>query len=105
MRRRRELARAWRLAGIEVGEVPRGSTIVTDREWRPTSVVRADVSLVPGAEASIRPRTWLRLHVGTAEVGARIVTRDATDDGAFAARVVLDQPLLLRAGDRFVVRT
>jgi selenocysteine-specific elongation factor len=93
------------LAGIEVGEVPRGSTIVTDRDWHPTSVVRAEVSLVPGAEAQIRPRTWFRLHVGTTEVGARIVTRDATDHGAFAARVVLDEPVLLRAGDRFVIRT
>jgi selenocysteine-specific elongation factor len=93
------------LAGIEVGDVPRGSTIVTDRDWRPTTMVRAEVSLVPAAAAQIRPRTWFRLHVGTTEVGARIVTRDATDAGAFAARVVLDEPLLLRAGDRFVVRT
>ena len=93
------------LAGIEVGDVPRGSTIVTDRDWRPTSMVRAEVSLVTGADVDIRPRTWFRLHVGTTEVGARIVTRDATDAGAFAARVVLDEPLLLRAGDRFVVRT
>ncbi len=93
------------LAGIEVGDVPRGSTIVTDRDWRPTSIVRAEVSIVPGVAAQIRPRTWVRLHVGTTEVGARIVTRDATDAGAFAARVVLDEPLLLRAGDRFVVRT
>ena len=93
------------LAGIEVGEVPRGSTIVTDRDWRPTSRIRADVSLVPDAAVEIRPRTWLRLHVGTTEVGARIVTRDANSDGPFSARIVLDEPVMLRAGDRFVVRT
>jgi selenocysteine-specific elongation factor len=85
--------------------VPRGSTIVTDRDWRPTSLIRADVTLVPGAEVAIRPRTWFRLHVGTAEVGARIVARDVSPDQPFAARVVLDEPLMLRAGDRFVVRT
>jgi selenocysteine-specific elongation factor len=43
--------------------------------------------------------------VGTAEVGARIVARDPTAERPFAARVVLDQPVLLRAGDRFVVRS
>jgi selenocysteine-specific elongation factor len=93
------------LSGVEVAEVPRGSTIVTDRAWRPTSRVRAEMTLVADAMVEIRPRTWFRLHVGTAEVGARIVARETTSDAPFAARVVLDEPLLLRAGDRFVVRT
>jgi selenocysteine-specific elongation factor len=93
------------LTGVEVDDVPRGSTIVTDREWRPTSRIRAEMSLVQGAAVDIRPRTWLRLHVGTAEVGARIVARSVTTDHPFSARIVLDEPLLLRAGDRFVVRT
>jgi selenocysteine-specific elongation factor len=90
---------------VEVAEVPRGSTIVTDRAWRPTSRVRAEVTLVADAMAEIRPRTWFRLHVGTTEVGARIVARETSSHAPFAARVVLDEPLLLRAGDRFVVRT
>ena len=68
--------------------------------------IRADVSLVPGAEAAIRPRTWLRFHVGTAEVGRahrdarrRPRTRRSPRGSCF------DEPVLLRAGDRFVLRT
>jgi selenocysteine-specific elongation factor len=93
------------LAGIEVGDVARGATIVSDRDWQPTSRIRAEVELVPEMAADIRPRTWFRMHVGTAEVGARIVTREANTEGPFAARIVLSEPLLLRAGDRFVIRT
>lgn len=93
------------LVGLELDDVPRGSTLVTDRDWQPTTLARADISLVPGAEASIRPRTWFRAHVGTADVGARIVARNVRGDAPFSARVVFDQPVLLRAGDRFVVRS
>src|SRR5438445_426132 len=46
-----------------------------------------------------------RFHAGTAEVGARVVARDVDPDAPFAARIVLDQPVVLRAGDRFVLRT
>jgi selenocysteine-specific elongation factor len=93
------------LAGVEVADVPRGSTLVSDREWHPTTLVRADVSLVGASPPIIHPRTWFRLHIGTSEVGARIVARDIPESGVFAARVVLDAPVIARAGDRFVVRT
>jgi selenocysteine-specific elongation factor len=93
------------LAGIDVADVPRGSTIVTDRDWRATTFARADVTLVPGVDVELRPRTWFRFHVGTAEVGARVVARAVDPARPFAARLVLDEPVLLRAGDRFVLRT
>jgi selenocysteine-specific elongation factor len=93
------------LAGVSVDDVPRGSTIVTDTNWHSTSLIRADVTLVPGIETDIRPRTWFRLHVGTAEVGVRVVARAAAPGTPFGARLVLDEPVVLRAGDRFVLRT
>lgn len=93
------------LAGVEVGDVPRGATLVTDRHWRPTTLARAEVSLVPGVEMEIRPRTWYRFHVGTSEVGARVVGRASERGGPLAARLILDEPVVLRAGDRFVLRT
>jgi len=93
------------LAGVDVADVARGSTIVTDREWRATTLARADIVLVPDVDVDVRPRTWFRFHVGTAEVGARIVARGVESARPFAARLVLDEPVLLRAGDRFVLRT
>jgi selenocysteine-specific elongation factor len=93
------------LAGVEVADVPRGSTIVTDPQWRTSTRARVEIRLVPEVEIELRPRTWFRLHIGTSEVGARIVTREVDLDAPFAARLVLDAPVLLRAGDRFVLRS
>ena len=93
------------LVGVDVADVARGSTLVTDCDWHATTLARADVTSVEGAEAWLRPRAWLRFHVGTSEVGARVVSRDAKAGGVFAARLVLDAPVVLRAGDRFVLRS
>jgi selenocysteine-specific elongation factor len=93
------------LAALTVDDVPRGSSIVTDALWRTTTSALADVSLVPGIDTEIRPRTWFRFHVGTSEVGVRVVARKPSADAAFGARLMFDAPVLLRAGDRFVVRT
>jgi selenocysteine-specific elongation factor len=94
------------LSGVEVSDVARGETLVTDRHWHTTVLARADVTLVAD-DLELRPRTWFRFHVGTTEVGARIVARASEIDRAkpFAARLALDAPVLLRAGDRFVLRS
>jgi selenocysteine-specific elongation factor len=92
------------LTGIETSQVPRGSTLVTDLAWRPTMFARADVTLLPSEAAAPRPRSWVRFHVGTTEVGARIVSRDAKPGTTFSARLAFDAPVVLRSGDRFVLR-
>jgi selenocysteine-specific elongation factor len=93
------------LVGVEPADVPRGSVLVTDPSWRPTTLARADVSVLPGVAASLRPRTKVRFHVGTSEVGARVVARTILEGTPFAARLSFDEPVVLRAGDRFVLRT
>jgi selenocysteine-specific elongation factor len=97
---------ALALSNVEVGEVARGSIIVADDSWIPASRIDADITLLdPSVE--IGPRTRLRFHLGTSDVGARItrpVKYDGGDHLRFLATVVLDEELLLRAGDRFVLR-
>ena len=93
------------LVGVEPADVPRGSVLVNDAAWRTTTLARADVSVLPGVAASLRPRTRVRFHVGTSEVGARVVARVVTEGGPFAARLAFDEPVVLRGGDRFVLRT
>jgi len=92
------------LVGVEPSDVPRGSVLVTDSSWRTTTLVRADVSVLPGVAGSLRPRTKVRFHVGTSEVGARVVARVVTEGMPFAARLSFDEPVVVRAGDRFVLR-
>jgi selenocysteine-specific elongation factor len=84
------------LAGVEVDELSRGFMLVSDPAWEPTKTLRADVTL--DAKVTLGPRTRVRFHVGTSEVGARVLIREGT------ARIVLDSPAVLRSGDRFVLR-
>ncbi|HUQ84538.1 MAG TPA: selenocysteine-specific translation elongation factor [Gemmatimonadaceae bacterium] len=95
------------LAGVEHDAVARGAVLVSDNGWHPTRVVRADVTLLADdAARTLSPRATVRFHMGTSEVGARVVTPGGplASGETKAARVVLDAPLVLRAGDRFVIR-
>ncbi|MDF1502259.1 selenocysteine-specific translation elongation factor [Roseisolibacter sp. H3M3-2] len=94
------------LVGVEVAEVGRGTVLVAGGGWRPADVWRADVTLLGESSRAIGPRTALRLHLGTTEVGARVVAAGGRLEpgGMRAARVVLDAPVAARAGDRFVLR-
>ncbi|HYU51316.1 MAG TPA: selenocysteine-specific translation elongation factor [Gemmatimonadaceae bacterium] len=94
------------LAGLELTEVKRGSVIVTDDRWQPTSLFEAAVAIDASFGASLTPRTQLRLHAGAAEVGARLVTAQTGSpfESATLVRVTTDAPLVVRGGERFVLR-
>ncbi len=93
------------LTGLEVADVGRGSVLVTDEGWRPTSTFEAVITLDPEAAVRIGPRTRVRLHTGASEVGARLAVAAGYRPGARTlARVNTDAPIPLRGGDRFVLR-
>jgi selenocysteine-specific elongation factor len=96
------------LAGVDRAAVPpRGAMLVkADDPWTASTLLRADVALLDGAP-TLGPRTRVRLHIGTAEVGARVVAVGGpVIPGAHVpARLSLDAPVVARAGDRFVLRS
>jgi selenocysteine-specific elongation factor len=94
------------LAGLDVDDVSRGSVVVRDESWQPTTLFEAAVTLDPDIEANLTPRTRLRLHAGASEVGARLVSahEEPAPSGPTLMRVTTDGPLVLRGGDRFVLR-
>jgi len=95
------------LAGVDRETVSHGGVLVADDEsWRESAVLRADVALLDGAK-SLGVRTRVRFHLGTSEVGARLVSAAGrVEPGAIhAVRIALDAPVVARAGDRFVLRT
>ena len=94
------------LAGLDVRDVPRGSVLVTDESWQPTSLFEAVVVVAPDLAERLSPRTELRIHAGASEVGGRMVFgSDRSPAGSRAlARITTDAPMALRGGDRFVVR-
>ena len=94
------------LAGVDREQVSHGGVLVSyDGAWRESEVLRADVALLDGA-SSLGVRTRVRFHLGTSEVGARIVAAAGRlEPGEIrAVRIALDAPVVARAGDRFVLR-
>jgi selenocysteine-specific elongation factor len=94
------------LAGLDVGDVPRGTVLITDESWQATSMFEALVGLAPDLADRLAPRTELRVHAGASEAGARISFADGRlEAGSPAlARITTDTPIVLRGGDRFVIR-
>jgi selenocysteine-specific elongation factor len=94
------------LAGIDTRSVGRSATLVTRDEWPAATVMRADVTLLPGV-SELRPRTRVRFHLATTDVGARVVAAGTpvSPGTTRSVRVVLDEPVLARGGDRFVLRS
>ena len=94
------------LSGTELSDVARGAVLVRDQHWQPTSLFEAVVAFDAESARGLNPRSWLRLHAGACEVGARITLADsvAGENPRAIARITTDSPLVLRGGDRFVLR-
>jgi selenocysteine-specific elongation factor len=94
------------LVGVDIDAVGRSATLITSPDWQAATVLRADVTLLPHAPV-LRPRTKVRFHLATADVGARVVAAGAPIAAGTTrtVRIVLDEPVLARGGDRFVLRS
>ncbi len=97
---------ALALAGVDLGHAARGAVLVGTSQWPTTSRMRVDVALLDRATRPLRPRERVRLHLGTSDVGARIVASGGplAPGEPRAARAILDEAIVARAGDRFVLR-
>jgi selenocysteine-specific elongation factor len=98
---------ALALVGPSREQVARGDVLVSGDGWRASRAMDVALTMLPEAESRLRPRLRVRIHHGTAEVLARIVPSPAAGaaGGRIAARLLLETPLVARAGDRFVVRS
>ncbi len=97
---------ALALAGIDRQAVTRGDVVVTSDAWRPTVALDAMITLLPTARP-LTQRSRIRLHLGTAEIMARVTPADGTiaPGAAGAARLRLEALTVARWGDRGVLRT
>lgn len=95
------------LAGVEVSAVSRGATLVLDGAgWEATTVIDARLNLLSDTGRPLSHHTRVRVHLGTAEVIARVHLREELPPGGAAlARLVLEAPLVARGGDRLLLRS
>jgi selenocysteine-specific elongation factor len=93
------------LTGIELDDVGRGNVLVSEPEWTGTREINAIVEVNRG-DVKITSRTRLLFHHGTSEVEARFSAGHAGLEAGQAemATIYLKEPVVVRAGDRFVLR-
>ena len=97
---------ALALVGVDKEELARGHVAVTGPGWAATKTLDVALELLPAVKKPLTIRTRVRVHLGTAEVLARVAQVRAIAPGETAlARLMLEQPLVARGGDRFVVRS
>ena len=99
---------ALNLTGIEAGEIERGQVVSLPARPRASRLLDCEIELLPEARA-IRDRARVHFHSGSAEEIAEVrVLEDSRriEPGATAmARLVLERPVLVLPGDRFILRS
>jgi selenocysteine-specific elongation factor len=95
------------LGGVDREALSRGDTLVAGPAWDAGGILTIALDVLPDASASIRPRQRVRVHAGTAEVLGRVAMLQAeVEPGAHAlAQLRLETPVIVRAGDRLVIRS
>lgn len=96
------------LTGVDRQDLRRGSVLVTDPGWVAHHMLTTRVRLLADSAWSIEHRQRVRFHLGTAEVMARVSLMEAHEllpgeEGW--AQLRLEEPVVARAGDRFVLRS
>ena len=100
---------AVNLAGIDVEDVERGMVLAKSGRLRPTQIIDVELQMLPDAPRPVRTRARVRLHIGSAEVLARV--RVLNDAGEIKpgehdfAQLRLESPVLALNGDHFIIRS
>jgi selenocysteine-specific elongation factor len=100
---------ALNLAGVEKTEVGRGHVVVHTSITSTTVQFDALVEIRPLAKKPVATRRRVRLHIGTAEVLARLVVLGGGAELAPRSRghaqIVCEEPIVAFRGDRFILRS
>jgi selenocysteine-specific elongation factor len=99
---------AVNLAGIDHHEISRGMLIAEPGVLQPTQLFDAEVEVLPDSAGPLRSRQRVRVHIGTAEVLARVaVIRGSLihpgEKGFVQLR--LESPTTSVLGERFIIRS
>ena len=95
------------LAGLDRADVRRGDVAVAGPlPWQSTTALDVRLDLLASAPRALTARTRVHLHLGTAEVLARVSpVRPIAPGESGLARLACEAPLLALGGDRFVIRS
>ncbi len=100
---------AVNLAGVDQDDIERGMVLCEAGSLRPVQMFDAQIEVLASANKPLRSRQRVRIHIGTAEVLARVhVINDAgeiTQGETDLAQFRLEMPVVAVPGERFIVRS
>ena len=100
---------AVNLAGVDTADIQRGMVLAPIGRLHPIQIIDAQLSVLPGAPRAIRTRSRLRVHLGSAEVLARVRVlniRGEIPPGETAfAQLRFEHPVVAVHDERFIVRS
>ncbi len=99
---------AVNLAGVETNKIFRGSELAAPGKLEAIKKFTAHIQLIDELKKELKHRQRIRVHVGTAEVMARVyLTSNKKMAAGSAGNVIfkLEHPAVAASEDRFVIRT
>jgi selenocysteine-specific elongation factor len=100
---------AVNLAGVDVSELERGMTLAPIGRLRQTQIIDVQLSMLRGAPRAIRTRSRVRVHIGAAEVLARVRVLNERGEippgEAGFAQLRFETPVVAVHDERFIIRS
>ncbi|WP_079528977.1 selenocysteine-specific translation elongation factor [Halobacillus hunanensis] len=99
---------AINLSGVDKEDVHRGDVLVASDHFLVTKTIDVALQFVEALRVPVKQRMPVKIHVGTSEVMGRIVFFDRNEvkqtDGEVLCQIQLDEEVVVRRGDRFILR-
>ncbi len=100
---------AVNLAGVDASEIERGMTLAPIGRLLPTQIIDVQLSVLPAAPRAIRTRSRLRVHIGSAEVLARVrvlnIRGEVAPGSTGFAQLRFESPVVALHEERFIIRS
>ncbi|WP_088105256.1 selenocysteine-specific translation elongation factor [Halalkalibacter urbisdiaboli] len=99
---------AVNIGGITKQSITRGNVLVAPGYYESTTTIDISLKMTKTLTYPLKQRGAIKLHIGTAEIYGKIVFFDRNEllenDGEIFCQLRLDQPIVTRRGDRFILR-
>lgn len=99
---------AINLGGVDRDQVSRGDVLVASDHFQATGTIDVALTLSGGKFTPLKQRAPVKVHVGTSEVMGKIVFFDRNEldgtDEEVLCQIRLDEEIVVRRGDRFILR-
>jgi selenocysteine-specific elongation factor len=100
---------AVNLVGADVADIERGMVLAPIGRLRPTQIVDVQLGVLASAPRSIRTRRRVRVHIGSAEVLARVRVLESSGEIAAGdtgfAQLRFETPVVALHDERFIIRS